>query len=391
MDQVARRTFLGAAGLAFGGLNLAQDASARSMPSAPKNSSTYLKIWQDFCQELSGIGQILERPSVPRNGLDQAEGIRYLTRLMRTALEMAMESADPDFPRFFQMSNETIKIGADNPDNIYLNSVVAGDRSYRITGTRGTVPYLSFGTKANRYSINGEMATTGELDAKDLVLNADGSFELIVSRERTGKNWLPLAADSTMLLVRQTFLDKQTETPAQLSIEAIGGPAVPQPLSEDQLVRALRTATGFVAGTAKTFAEWTEMFMTKPNQLLPWDQSFFQRGGGDPNIHYLHGYWELKPDQAWILRTPVPKSRFWNFQVDNWWMESLDYRTRPNVWTNPKKAKLEKDGSLILVVSPRDLGFGTWIDTAGHSNGTALLRWINADAHPVPMTEILSI
>lgn len=391
MDQVARRTFLGAAGLAFGGLGLAQDASARGLPAAPKNGSTYLKIWQDFCQELSGIGQILERPTVPRNGLDQAEGIRYLTRLMRAALEMAMESADPDFPRFFQLSNETIKIGADNPDNIYLNSVVAGDRSYRITGTRGTVPYLSFGTKANRYSINGEMATTGEFDAKDLVLNADGSFELIVSRERTGKNWLPLAADSTMLLVRQTFLDKQAETPAQLSIKAIGGPAVPQPLTEEQLVRALGTATGFVAGTAKTFAEWTEMFMAKPNQLLPWDQSFFQRGGGDPNIHYLHGYWELKPDQAWILRTPVPKSRFWNFQIDNWWMESLDYRTRPNVWTNPKKARLEKDGSLILVVSPRDLGFGTWIDTAGHTNGTALLRWVNAEAHPVPKTEIISI
>lgn len=347
-------------------------------------------LWTDFCKELEQAGQVLLRPKAPRTGLDQAEGVRYLSRLLRAALEMSVEASDPDFPRFFQLSNETIKIGADNPDNIYLNSVVAGDRTYRITGNRGTVPYLSFGSKANRYEIDGTMASTGELDGKDMVFEADGSFEVIVSQKRQGRNWLPLESDSSMILVRQTFTDKEQERRAEMNIRCVE-PGALQPLTPTKMRSALKSATGFVAGTARTFAEWTELFMTRPNELLPWDQSFFQKGGGDPNIFYLHGYWTLKPGEAWVIETKVPDCRFWNFQADNWWMESLDYSNNPAVWTNSKKAKLNSDGTLTLVVAARDPGFGNWIDTTGHSTGTALLRWIGAKEHPLPTARIVQL
>lgn len=394
MGTVNRRDIIQAAGLALGGLGISAPSlvQAATKSTKPLAAIPAINMWQNFCEELSDIAEILKRPNAPTSTLDQLEGIRYLSRLTRGALEMAVESADPDFPRFYQLSNEVLKIGADNPDNIYHNATIAGDRSYRVTGHKGTVPYLSFGTKANRYAVDGTMASTGELDGKDIIYNDDGTFELIVGGERgSAKNWISTSPDTSLLLVRQTFFDKDVETPAELKLERIGGPIAPEPLTEAQLSKALKETAAFVRGTAKTFAEWTELFMTRPNKLLPWDQSFFQRGGGDPNIHYLHGYWELEPNQAWILRTTVPKCRMWNFQADNWWMESLDYRTRPNVWTNSKKARLDDDGGLTLVVSPKDLGFGTWIDTAGHLNGTALLRWINAETHPIPTAEIITI
>jgi hypothetical protein len=394
MSVIQRRELIQAAGLAIGGLGLntstAALAKAGSGPSSA--SSSAIQLWEDFCREIAATANVLKRPKAPTSALDQIEGIRYLSRLTRGALEMAVESGDPDFPRFYQLSNEVLKIGADNPDNIYHNATISGDRSYRVIGHKGTVPYLSFGTKANRYAIDGTMASTGELDGRDMTYNDDGTFELIVSKERgSATNWISLSDDSSILLVRQTFLDKSVEIPAKLTIECLNGPAVPEPLTEEKLAKALKDTAAFVRGTSKTFAEWTELFMSRPNELLPWDQSFFQRGGGDPNIHYLHGYWDLKPNQAWVLKTAIPKCRMWNFQADNWWMESLDYRTRPNVWTNSKKARLDADGSLTLVISPKDLGFGTWIDTAGHLNGTALLRWINAETHPVPTAEIISI
>ena len=43
------------------------------------------------------------------------------------------------------------------------------------------------------------------------------------------------------------------------------------------------------------------MFMDAPNQLLPRDQTVYQKVGGDPNIHYLWGYWKLAPDEAWLI------------------------------------------------------------------------------------------
>jgi hypothetical protein len=142
------------------------------------------RVWEEFCEALKAAGQVILRPEAPDTELDRAEGWRYLTRLMRVGLEMMLEHADVDFPVFYQASHTTAKIGADNPDNIYLNATIAPDRAYRVRGRRNGVPYLSFGTKANRYATDGTMASTGELDAPQMHFTADGGFEVIVSRQR---------------------------------------------------------------------------------------------------------------------------------------------------------------------------------------------------------------
>jgi hypothetical protein len=378
----------------------ARPAKPAAMPKTVKAAGTakarkeedFSAVWDAFLGRLSEAGQVLADPRAPHNQLDQTEGVRYLARLTRAALEQALESADPDFPRFFQLSNETIKIGADNPDNIYWNAVITGNRDYRVWGNRGDVPYLTFGTKENRYGVDGTMISTGELDAKDMKFSKDGSFEIIISRKKQGKNWLPSTAGSTGLIIRQTFTDKTKERPGAFNIEAIDAPAKPKPITQEDLTRALNHTAAWVTGTAKTFADWSTMFMEHPNQILARDQKFFQRGGGDPNIFYGFGYYTLADDEAWVIETEVPKCRLWNFQLCNWWMESLDYRTIDNVWTNQTKAKLEKDGTLKIVVAKKNPGLGgNWLDSTGHTNGVALLRWVGAKNHPVPKCSVVKM
>ena len=114
----------------------------------------------------------------------------------------------------------------------------------------------------------------------------------------------------------------------------------------------------------------------------------FQRAGGDPEIFYLHGYWTLRPGEAWLIETDVPDCPYWNFQLNNWWMESLDHRRRTSV--NKHTAQLD-DGRLRIVVAERDPGVGNWIDTSGHRSGTALLRWLGADAHPIPECRVVPL
>ena len=349
------------------------------------------EMWRDFCRRLEAAGDIVSGAEAARNPIDQAEGYRYLTRLLRIALDMQLENADPDFPAFYAASHETAKIGADNPDNIYMNASISGSRRYRITGTRGTVPVLSFGTKANRYAVDGTMASTGELDSADMTYGPDGSFEIIVSQDKVDGNWLKLADDSTMLLVRQTFLDRANETPATVKVESIDGPAYPAPLTGEALEQALQRVTGFVTGTAKTFVNWTEMFRANNrNALNTVDQSMFFKAGGDPTIFYLHGWWELKPGEALQIDTRIPECSLWNFQLDNYWMESLDYRHH-RIHANSHSAKPNADGTVTLVIADRDPGFGNWIDTAGHHQGTMLLRWTGATDHPVPETKVIQL
>lgn len=350
------------------------------------------QAWSEFCRALEAAGEVILRDSAPDTPLDRAEGYRYLARLTREMLYSTIDNADPDYPRLHEL--DRVKLGADNPDNVYLSANIRGDREYRITGTRGTIAYFSIGSKANRYAKDGTMASTGELGDGDLVVEPDGTVEIIASATPHEKNWLPLAPDSTGLVVRQTYLDRTTETPGQWAIELIGDPPERRELDPVFLHKALQRAALAVHGTAATFANWTELFMTRPNELPDFGQEMFQQAGGDPEIFYLHGYWTLRPGQAWVIETDVPDCPYWNFQLDNWWMESLDHERRMTL--NKHTATLADDGRLVIVVAERDPGHeavpsSNWIDTCGHSTGTALLRWLGAADHPIPRCRVIDL
>ena len=348
--------------------------------------------WRDFCDQLAQAGEILDRPAAPGTPIDQAEGLRYLSRLTRTALNMLVDSSDPDFPRLFLLCDDAIKIGADNPDNLYQQVVVRGDRDYRITGQRNSVPYFSIGSKANRYAIDGTMASTGEIELADLDIGPDGRFEIIASKTERPGNWLPMADDSTLLIIRQTFNDKRTEKAADVRVERISdGPAVPAILAPDAIKGQLNGAAAWVRGTANNFADWSQYFMEQPNRIYDGKpQSFYQRAGGDPKIWYGHLYYDLAPDEALVITATPPPCRFWNFQIDNWWMESMDHVNR-KVWVNGAQARYEADGSVNLVCADRDPGYGNWIDLSGHRSGTGLWRWIEAAEYPVPQCRVVKL
>lgn len=348
--------------------------------------------WAQFCDQLRAAGNEILRPGAPDTALERAEGFRYLTRLLRIALEMHVEGSDPEFPAFIVPSHETAKIGADNPDNLYLSARIDGRHEYRVSGHRGTVASLNFATRKGGYaSADGRMEGTGFIDAAHMKFDADGSFELRLNREPRPGNWLPMEEATNQLLVRQTFLDRRSEQPARISIERLDAGARPAPLEPAALHGNLLRAASFVHNTARIFADWTRGFAARPNMLPPADQALCQAAGGDPNIFYYHGYWELADDQALLIEVPrIPPCDYWNFQLNNWWMESLDYRWH-RIHVNRHGARLDPDGSLTIVVAAGDPGRPNWLETAGHRRGTMCFRWIGAPEPVHPCTRVVAL
>lgn len=211
----------------------------------------------DLIERQVRSGEQILRAEAPADAHSRAEGFRYLSRLLRIALEMHLEFADADFPGFFSPSHETAKIGADNPDNRYQYARLNGRHDYRVSGQRGSVSYLSFGAQKGGYESDGKMIQTGFIDADQLQLDGDGRFEIILSQQppATG-NWLRLEPESNALVVRQTFLDRANEQPAQLHIERLDSCEQPLPLSAERLHQGLQRAASFVENTAALFADW---------------------------------------------------------------------------------------------------------------------------------------
>jgi hypothetical protein len=350
------------------------------------------QAWRDFCMKLADAGEVILRTDGPGTPLDKTEGFRYLSRLIRIGLIQYLEAADTDFPYFYRSCDEVTKWGADNPDNIYWNARVRGDRDYRITGTRGTIHYFGIGAKALYLEKkNGTALSGGELQGTNMIIGPDGKFEIIASAKKHPGNWLPMDADTNMLIIRQTFLDRKTEIPGSFHIEQIGGPTVPAPLDPVFLEAAFKRTAEFVHGTAIRFATpWNAPFQARKNQMLIHDQNFFWSAGGDPTIHYMPAYFDLQPDEAWVIDVMPPEAYFWNLSLYNWWNETLDYVHRP-VTINMHTAKRNADGSLTAVIAARDVGVGNWLDTAGHKEGLALFRWLSAKSIPQPKTRVVKL
>ena len=346
------------------------------------------ETWSEFCDALKRAGDVILRDGSPSDPFDRAEGQRYLSRLTRVALESFVEFADPSAPVLRRPAHETVKIGADNPDNHYQSAAISGDFEYRISGSRNTIHYLGFGTYAGRYGSKARSGQTGYIEAADLEIGADGSFELQVSCARKPGNWLPMEPDTTSLIVRQTFQDRSRETVADLRIERIGG-GPPAPLTPEFLDAGLAHAASYVNGTAALFADWAEGFARHKNELRLLDPEVARAAHGDPNIAYFHGYWELLDGESLVIETTPPPCDYWNFQLNNHWMESLDYRYH-RIALNHHEAATGPDGSVRIVVAHADPGDPNWIDTASHRRGTMLLRWIGADEHPKPVCRVVA-
>jgi hypothetical protein len=348
------------------------------------------RCWEEFCDTLKAAGSVVLSETSPRDAFERAEGWRYLTRLTRAALESFLEGGDPRAPELRRTAHETIKMGMDNPDNIYLSASINGRYEYRIEGHRGSVHYLGFGTQAGNYGTTGTLTTTGYLEARDLAIDADGRFEIIVSAREHPENWLPMAPESRTLVVRQTRLDREAELPAQLRIQRIDGPNQPRPLSAEKLDRSLTGASRFVLGCARLFNGWAAGFEKHTNELPRFDPEAALVAGGDPNIAYYHSYWRLESDEALVVEATPPECDYWNFQLSNHWLESLDYRYFP-VHLNNHSAVAREDGSVRIVIAHENPGVDNWLDPCGHRQGTMCWRWIRAASHPQPSTRVVKL
>jgi hypothetical protein len=342
------------------------------------------RSWAEFCDDLKAAGNVLLSPGVPRDPFQQAEGIRYLSRLTRAGLEAFVEYSDPAFPELRRMVHETVKIGADNPDNYYQNAQISGRYEYRIQGKRNTVDHISFHTRNGNYGTTGGLAPCGKIDNSDLVVEADGSFEIFLGREPRGKNWLKTEEDTSLLIVRQTFADRSKERPAELKLINASGQAKPGALTTKQVDEGLKMASMFVGGTSLLFTRWANGFRKHPNRLPQFDQETSNAAGGDESIVYYHSYWKLDPNQALLIEASPPTCDNWNFQLDNFWMESLDYRYH-SISINKNSARYEPDGRVRIVVAHEDPGMPNWIETAHHQEGTMCWRWyrLHEGAQPV--------
>jgi len=350
------------------------------MSSAPPRNEMAGEIrsgaaWKEFCRVLETAGDAILAEGNPSHVLDRAEGYRSLTRLLRYAFETYIEYNDPLRPRLTALIGETIKIAAENPDNIYHGAAIDGRYEYRIWGTRGEACRLTFNTfRAGGFGGSGQGVGT-TLHDEDLTVGPDGTFELILSQREHQGTWLRLHEDTRGLSIRETFTNKKTQRPAELHIERIGadGPP-PPPLDAAQLYHGLVRSAHYVRAVTEMMGKWSCRQASQPNVFFD-AETGDTRLWKDTQIKYHQAYFALGAEEALVVEFTPPRCVYWMIVLHNHWTETLDYRNH-QITLNCRSAHIQGDGSVRCVVAQRDPGVPNWLDTAGHGRGTVGVRWV---------------
>ena len=309
-----------------------------------------------------------------------AEGYRYLTDALHAAMEIYLRS-DALRPTFVPIVGPTFKWGGDNSDSFYNFAPISPDVEYVVRGKRGDAVYISVciygGPDDGRWSTR----IVSNVSDRDITFDDDGSFEIVVARERPtdGRAWLELADDANAMITRDYHVDPVNGAPTIYEIEAVPNAAPPSPLSDAEVAGRLRAVTNFLR---ELLAITPLPHPAAPNTIADvWEVPDATYGWAAKDAHYAMGSFELADDEQLVIEGRSPDCAYWGCMLWNPFMQTFDYRYQ-RIGINGQQATYERDGSWRLVVSARDPGQPNWLSTAGHARGVLFFRWFLAAETP---------
>lgn len=390
--------------------------------------------FDDMIENIQAARNAIDNPELfptPATERNLAEGYRYVLGFLQGSIERAL--ADPLYPRFRRSIQPTNRSTIDNSDAVYLGAQIDGNHSYRLRGRaldsrhwRGEAPvegprapqYIIFELASGHAGDSGSLKemmpgtriNTSTLDCHDLMVEADGSFEILIAPEKPADyegNFMLSCKQShgkdyvgQYLSCRELFHDWANEDVLDLEILRIGCEHEPRPPLDVNGAVALMRRVGeltknqvhfwnaFYTITLETYGKVVGMpsigdpdrqFMPI-NDMNPPNALGLATGGGQSTNIYAGGVYQLDEDEALLLEcelTDIPS--FMGFHLSNLWGESLDFESyQSNL--NGHMMEADDEGIYRWVVAHNDPGVPNWVDTSGLDHGYLTIRW----SYPTP-------
>lgn len=344
-----------------------------------------VKAWEAFCEQLKGAGSVLARPTTPRDDLTQAEGLRKLVRLIRMGLEATLEYGDPAHPEVYPLVTPTTLGEGETSDARYYQAMLDGRRTYVLSGERGDAPFMEFTVYAGKIGLDAHSAQVGALTERELKVDREGRYEIVLSPERQPGNWIRTTSEASCIFIRQYAHDWNRTVGATFHMRERSSDGERLNVTLAQVMAALPRTAGYVARSAGIWAAIVDkMRESTPNRFEP-----FQEHESSPEMPTGHrfsaGHFRLKGNEALEVRFSPAEVPYWGLDITNYWFEPISFPTHRSHLNNRTAAR-EADGSVKIIIGAGNPGGGNWIDTRGHVEGMMMLRWSRTPL-PVPAIE----
>lgn len=345
--------------------------------------------WRSFCERLADVGERFAAEPFPVAEADRAECTRHLARQVVMALQGELEHGDPTDPTFHRYEEPWVQWGGPNPDNVYTRAAIDPAATYRVSGNVNGVRSALFSLVDGDMHL-GQFGVFGECALADLVVGADGSFELWISPDRCDGNWIESHPNTRMVLIRQYLCDWERDRAATLGIERADIRGIPQrALTAPDVVSALDRAATWVEQSIDFWCNYVE----RARETLPRNDigpPATPRGGA-PTIAYGAGWWKLEAGEVLVVTTDAPDADYWGWTVHHRFrLDSGDFANRQTS-LNLAQAVVDDDGRIRFVIAAEDPGVPNWIDTEGRAEGMLVYRSIGTRTRPVPESRVVPL
>ncbi|MBT4521397.1 MAG: DUF1214 domain-containing protein [Halieaceae bacterium] len=342
--------------------------------------------WDTFCDTLRQAGKAMRDANASDDELAIAEGYRYLMRMIRVGFELTHEYGDPQFPTLTTMIDSVTSYEGAGSDARYLHAFIDGTQTYRISGTRGTAPLIEIGVYTGKVGFNDTASVTRSITEEDLIVDDDGSIDIVLSPNQHDGNWLATDQYSRYLMIRQYSHDWSRTTRGMLTIEREGGGKRGAP-GLAQINDDMHRTAEFVSRQARFWGGLSRHGLNSSiNQFVAFGSEDDDADLSLPTGHrFASTYFRLAPDEVLICRFLPCDVPFWSFELANYWYEVIGYG-REETHLNNKTVVYAADGSVTVAIAHRSNGFDNELLTLGHREGTAMFRW-SRSLSPIPDIE----
>ena len=354
--------------------------------------SSDLDRWQEFTRSLADAGARITEADFPQGEFDQADGFRHLALQTACWLWWSVGHDDPRNPMFQRQNDLLLQWGGPNGDNVYRHSRVDPSLTYRIRGRMHSCDDFILAIRRDfmHMEVHGTIA---QLTAHDIGIKPGDDFEILLGGEGDEPNRVPLPEGALSCSIREYYFDWLPAEPATFTIECLDPDAGTSPGPAE--VTTARTARDLDEATAhvwRSLEYWNRyMLDARANQT---DNEFGGRhevGKGLANARYSFCFWSLAPDEALVIESEVPESRYWSWhQYSNAWWRAFEYGSRVTT-LNHSQTHLSHDHKIRVVVAHEDPGIQNWLDTEGRPAALTTLRWFwpRSEQVPAPVTRVV--
>jgi hypothetical protein len=347
---------------------------------SPSSSGSARADWDAFADRIKAAGALLDGDDIPDNGIDRAEGIRYLLGMLEEGIAVALHKSDLEDPQFRYHITKYKAEAMPSADARYQRVDIDGEGVYRLSGKLGNAAHITLQAYSG--------ASARETFDLTEVTDEEGRFSIVIGGAPRESNWMKISPDAAMIQIREYMSDWQGAEFTRVEIERLDRPARISTATEDKMARTLQQATIALDQRASFWKQRLGAIRKAHDNSLSAAHTMGDVGLG--GLLYGEGWFDLEEDEALIIELDPPEAVHWSFQLGNYWGEWLDWANFTSS-TNGHQARPNSDGRVRLVIARSDPGVPNWLDPAGHREGVILYRYHKAKSNPLPTTRLVKL